>query len=127
MLCVEKGILMYRKKNEIIITYVDGMWHWLKNEYKSDLGVFAQSKCNVIHFSFVGHYMFRPKWPSSGVRVIMVKDSAAHCDAVFFPPIVVASGYFGYVGCTWLLLVLFGLLVVAALSVSCGGGNSLVC
>jgi hypothetical protein len=26
------------------------------------------------------------------------KDSAAHCSAVFFPPIVVASGYFGYVG-----------------------------
>jgi hypothetical protein len=27
----------------------------------------------------------------------MVKDSAAHCNAVFFPPTVVASGYFGYV------------------------------
>jgi hypothetical protein len=28
----------------------------------------------------------------------MVKDSAAHCNAVFLPPVVVASGYFGYVG-----------------------------
>jgi hypothetical protein len=28
----------------------------------------------------------------------MVKDSAAHCNMVFFFPIVVASGYFGYVG-----------------------------
>jgi hypothetical protein len=39
--------------------------------------------------------MFRPYWPSSGVQVIVVKDSAAHCNAVFFPPIVVASTYFG--------------------------------
>jgi hypothetical protein len=45
----------------------------------------------------------------------MVKDSAAHYDAVFFSRIVVASGYFGYVGCKWSLLVLFGLLVVAVL------------
>jgi hypothetical protein len=52
----------------------------------------------------------------------VVKDSAAHCNAVFFPFIVVASGYFGYVGCAWLLLVLFGLLVVAALSVLAGMG-----
>jgi hypothetical protein len=29
----------------------------------------------------------------------MVKDSAAHCNAVFFPPILVASGYFGLFGC----------------------------
>jgi hypothetical protein len=28
----------------------------------------------------------------------MVKDSAAYCNAGSFPPIVVASGYFGYVG-----------------------------
>jgi hypothetical protein len=33
--------------------------------------------------------MFRPNWPSSGVQVVMAKDSAAHCNAVFFPPIVV--------------------------------------
>jgi hypothetical protein len=26
----------------------------------------------------------------------MVKDSAAHCTVVFFSPIVVASGYFGF-------------------------------
>jgi hypothetical protein len=42
--------------------------------------------------------MFRPNWPSSGVQVVMVKKSDVHCNAVFFPPIVVASGYFGYVG-----------------------------
>jgi hypothetical protein len=28
----------------------------------------------------------------------MFKDSAAHCNAASFPPIVAASGYFGYVG-----------------------------
>jgi hypothetical protein len=48
--------------------------------------------------SFIGHYMSRPNWPSSRAQVAVVKDSAAHSNAVFFPPIVVASGYFGYVG-----------------------------
>jgi hypothetical protein len=28
----------------------------------------------------------------------MVKDFAAHCNSVYFLPIVVASAYFGYVG-----------------------------
>jgi hypothetical protein len=50
--------------------------------------------------------MFRPNWPSSGVQVVVVKDSAAYCNAVLFPPIVVSAGYIGYVGCPWLLLVL---------------------
>jgi hypothetical protein len=58
--------------------------------------------------------MFRPNWPSSGVQVVIVKDSAATCNAVSFPPTVGSSGYFSYVGyhqfiwlslgCTWLLL-----------------------
>jgi hypothetical protein len=42
--------------------------------------------------------MFRRNWPSSGVQVVMVKNSAAHCNAVFFPLIVVDSGYSDYVG-----------------------------
>jgi hypothetical protein len=42
--------------------------------------------------------MFRPNWPSLGVDIVTVKDSAAHCNVGFFPSIVVASGYFGYVG-----------------------------
>jgi hypothetical protein len=47
-------------------------------------------------YSFTGHYMFRPNWPSSGVQVVMLKDSAAHCNAVAFLLLyVVASGYFG--------------------------------
>jgi hypothetical protein len=37
--------------------------------------------------------MFQPNWPSSGVQVVMVKDSAAHCNAVYSPPILVACGY----------------------------------
>jgi hypothetical protein len=32
--------------------------------------------------------MFRANWPSSGVQVVMVRDSAAHCNAGFFPPVV---------------------------------------
>jgi hypothetical protein len=44
-------------------------------------------------YSFIGHYMFRPNWPSSGVQFVMVKDSAAHCNVVFFAPVVVVSRY----------------------------------
>jgi hypothetical protein len=51
-----------------------------------------------LRISLFGHYMFRPNLPSSNVQVFMVKDSAAHCNEVLFPPIVVASGYFGLCG-----------------------------
>jgi hypothetical protein len=47
------------------------------------------------------------------------KDSAAHSNAGFFllqVPLVI----FGYVGCKWLLMVMFGLVVVTALSVLAG-------
>jgi hypothetical protein len=72
---------------------------------------------------FLRIYTFRPNRPYSGVQAVAIKDSAAHCSAVFIPPIAVASGYFGYVGYnqfylflgyTWLLLVF---LVVAALNI----------
>jgi hypothetical protein len=53
--------------------------------------------------------MFRPKWPSLSVQFVVFQDSAAHCNAGFFR-------IFGYVGFTWLLPVLLGLVVVAALS-----------
>jgi hypothetical protein len=56
--------------------------------------------------------MFWPNWPSSGVQVVIVKNSAAHCNAVLFPPIVVASGDFGYVGYHQFYLSVFGLHVV---------------
>jgi hypothetical protein len=42
-------------------------------------------------YSIIGHYVLRPNGPSSGVQVVMVKDSAAHCNTVIFPPSVVAS------------------------------------
>jgi hypothetical protein len=95
------------------------VYNFSKIAYIFNLEVFAPSKYNIVHCSFIGHYftMFQPNWPSSGVQVVVVKDSAAHCNAGFFPPIVVVSGYFDYVDCTWLLLVLLGLLVVATLSV----------
>jgi hypothetical protein len=57
--------------------------------------------------------MFWPNWPSSGVQVVMVKDFAAHCNAVFFTPIVFVSGYFGYVGYHQFYLGVLGLHVVA--------------
>jgi hypothetical protein len=57
--------------------------------------------------------MFRPNWPSSGVQVVVVKDSAVRGNAVFFLPIVVVSGYFGYVGYRQFYLGVLGLHVVA--------------
>jgi hypothetical protein len=41
--------------------------------------------------------VFPSNWPSSCVQVVMVKDFAAHSNAVIFPRILVVSGYFGYV------------------------------
>jgi hypothetical protein len=76
-------------------------------------------------YSFIGHYMFWPNWQSSGVQVFMVKDSAAHCNAIFFPPIAVASGYSGYVGYHQFHLGVLGLQVVAfgfVWFVGCGCG-----
>jgi hypothetical protein len=56
-------------------------------------------------YPFIEQCMFRSNWPSSGVQVVVVKYSAAHCNAVFFFPIVVASGYFWLCG---LYVVAFG-------------------
>jgi hypothetical protein len=57
---------------------------------------------NAAHYSFLLLLYWTlhvgPNWPSSGVQIVMVKDSAANCNAVFWPPIVIASGYFVYVG-----------------------------
>jgi hypothetical protein len=58
--------------------------------------VCAASFAILFSYYFIGHDMFQAYWPSSGVQVVMARDSAAHCNAVFFPPIVVASGYVGY-------------------------------
>jgi hypothetical protein len=49
-------------------------------------------------YSFIGQDISLLNRPSSGVQVVMVKDFAAHCNSILFPPIAVASGYFGYVG-----------------------------
>jgi hypothetical protein len=76
-------------------------------------------------------------WPSSGVEVVVVKDSAAYYNAVFFPSIVVASGCFGYVRYHQFYLGALGLHVVASgfvrfvrcgcFECSCWGGSSVVC
>jgi hypothetical protein len=47
--------------------------------------------------------MYRTNWPSSCLQVVMVKDFAAHCNAGFFPTILVAYDYFAYVDSTRLL------------------------
>jgi hypothetical protein len=44
------------------------------------IGAFVPFKCSVVHCTFIGHYMFRPNWASSGVQV---KGSAAQCNAGF--------------------------------------------
>jgi hypothetical protein len=61
--------------------------------------------------------MFRPKWPSSGVQIVVFQDSAAHCNAGFFLLLLLSLVIFGYVG-----FILFNILVVAALSVLVGAG-----
>jgi hypothetical protein len=66
--------------------------------------------------------MFPRKWPSSGVEVIVFQECAAHCNAVFFPLLLLPHVIFGYVGYTWLFMILFSLMVVAALSVFVGAG-----
>jgi hypothetical protein len=78
--------------------------------------------------------MFQLNWPCSSVQVVMVKDSAV---AVFFPPVVVVSGYNGYVGYHQFYLGVLGLRVVAlgfvwfvgcgCLECSCWGGSSVMC
>jgi hypothetical protein len=39
----------------------------------------------------IGDYRFRPNWPSSGVQVVVADGSTSHCNAVLFPPMVVAG------------------------------------
>jgi uncharacterized alpha/beta hydrolase family protein len=69
------------------------------------LKLFVPSMFNIVHYSFfvflywtLFHYMFRPNYAIFRCTGVVVKDSAAHCNAVSFPPTVVASGYIGYVG-----------------------------
>jgi hypothetical protein len=46
---------------------------------------------------------------------VVVLEAAAHCNVVYIPLITIAS-FYGYVGCLWLLLDLFVLLVVVVFS-----------
>lgn len=58
-------------------------------------------------------------------RLLMVKDSAAPCNAVFFLPILVASGYF-WLG--WLLVVAFGFVWFTDCGcLECAGAGVLLC
>jgi hypothetical protein len=42
--------------------------------------------------------MFQPNLSPSGVQIVVIKDSAVHYNVVFFPPLLIASGYFGVLG-----------------------------
>jgi hypothetical protein len=55
---------------------------------RPSLGLSAPSMRNVVRCSRIRHYF------TSGVQVVVVQESAAHCNAVFFPPIVTALCYF---------------------------------
>jgi hypothetical protein len=57
--------------------------------HKSDLAfcifaIYVQRQLVFTHrlLFIVYHSMFRPNWPSSGVQVAVIKESAAHCNAV---------------------------------------------
>jgi hypothetical protein len=78
--------------------YFSILFHCIYLTYEFLCRLSATSFIILSSYYLIAQYTFRPDWPSSGVQVVMVKDSAAHCNAVFFPPTVVASGYFGYVG-----------------------------
>jgi hypothetical protein len=106
----------------------------VKNVPRYDFGVFVPSMCNVVRLFFLRISLLDTT--CFGLKMAIFRYTcyyAVHCNAVFFHPIVVASGYyFGYMvtisfiwlflGCTWLLLVLFGLLVVAPLNVLARAG-----
>jgi hypothetical protein len=58
---------------------------------------FMPSGCNIGHYSLIflyWHYMFRPNRPSSGVQVVVMEESAAHCNAV----LLFLCSCLGYVG-----------------------------
>jgi hypothetical protein len=56
--------------------------------HRSDFGALCRLSATSLTilslFSFIGHYMFRPNWTSTGVQVVMVKNSAAHSNVVLF-------------------------------------------
>jgi hypothetical protein len=91
-------------------------------------------------YSFIGHYKSRPNWPSSCVRVVTVKDSAAHCNVIFIPPICsdcICLWLFWFVGYHQFSLSFLGLHVVVfgfvkfagygCFECSSCGGRSVVC
>jgi hypothetical protein len=53
---------------------------------------------------------------------VVLQASIVHCKAGFFLLLLLPLAIVGFVGCMWLFLILFGLLVLAALSVLLGAG-----
>jgi hypothetical protein len=44
--------------------------------------VCAMSVNILLSFSLYCYYMFQPNWPSAGVQIVVMNESAAHCNAV---------------------------------------------
>jgi hypothetical protein len=84
-----------------------------------DLGAFVPSMCSVVYCSFF-LFLYCTLHISTQLAIFRctgcyVKESAAYCNVIFFPPTEVASSYFGYVGYRQFYLDVLGLHVVAFL------------
>jgi hypothetical protein len=67
--------------------------------------------------------MFWPKWPSSGVQVLVVQESAVHCNAVFLS----SYCYFWLCGLHMVAFDFIQFTGCGCLECSCWGGSSAVC
>jgi hypothetical protein len=65
-------------------SYISASWCTVDLNVGAFVRLCAMSFTILSSYSFIGHYTFRPNWPSSGVQVVMVKDSAARCNEGFF-------------------------------------------
>jgi hypothetical protein len=89
----------------------------------SGLGVSAPCMCNVFRCSFVRHYFTTCFGLNGHLQVYsLLYFRTLLLTVMRFSLVAIAACCFGYVGCTWLFLLLFGLLVVAALSVLAAAG-----
>jgi hypothetical protein len=73
-----------KKYNFVTMLYFSILLHCIELTLDLLCRLCATSFTILSSYFFIGHYMFRPNWPSSGVQVVTIKDIAAHCNAVFF-------------------------------------------
>jgi hypothetical protein len=68
---------------------------WL---FRSTFCCLCATLVNILLSSLYCHYMFRCSWPSSVVQVVVMKDSAAHCNTVLLILYNFLRLILGYVG-----------------------------